>query len=67
MTEDESKLLMALARWVARKEQDEIERMDINSAFLNELRRLMNAVNGGAPAQRELRRPEPQLFIGKGR
>lgn len=67
MNEDERKLLIALARWIAKKEQDEVDRHDLNTLYLNELRRLINAVDG-TPAAEPHQRPEgPQLLLAKRR
>lgn len=61
MTDDERKLLLTVARWIARKEQEEVDRMDMNTIFINELRRQISAVDtAGKP---EPRRPEAHLLL----
>ncbi len=65
MTDDERKLLLAMARWIAKKEQDEVDRNDMNTVYINELRRLISSVADVRPT--ELHRPEPQLLLAKRR
>ena len=65
MTDDERKLLLAIARLIAKREQDEADRLDMGTAYLNELRRLINSVADGS--QDEPRRTEPQLLLTRRR
>lgn len=65
LTEDERKLLLAVARWVAKKEQEEVDRRDMNASFVNQLWRMIDAVDD--TAKERTARPVQHLLLAKQR
>ncbi len=49
MTNDERKLLLLLARWATRREQEEADRLDLSPFTADEMRRMIALVSGAAP------------------